>query len=168
MAVVMGIVTMVRLTKNMPKNIAAVRLYCESAVYYSATMMNATPTISIDDHTAMMKRMAELEEKVNVLNMRPLMPLEKEELLNNALSRVTTLEQELASSKKALDYALAKQVELQAYIDMKNKKKKLVCHSNFDTDTLLVMHYFQIYFNWVRVFFLTFGFVIAVRLPLVK
>ncbi|CAL0329252.1 unnamed protein product [Lupinus luteus] len=102
MAVVTGIVTMVRLTKNMPKKIAAVTQYGESAVYYGGTMMEAAPTTSIDDHTAMMTRMAELEEKVNVLNMRPDMPPEKEELLNNALSRVTTLEQELASSKKVL------------------------------------------------------------------
>ncbi|XP_019414081.1 PREDICTED: phosphatidylinositol/phosphatidylcholine transfer protein SFH3-like [Lupinus angustifolius] len=133
MAVITGIV-------NMPKKIAAVKLYGELAVYYGGIMTKAAPTISIDHHTAMMRRMAELEEKVNVLNMRPVMPPEKEELLNNALSRVTTLEQELASSKKALDDALAKQVEFQAYID--KKKKKLVCHSNFDTDTLLAMQYF--------------------------
>lgn len=93
MAVVMGIVTMIRLTRNMPKKITAVALYCDD------TMMKA-PTVSIDDHMAMMKRMAELEEKVNVLSMRPAMPPEKEELLNSALSRVSTLEQELATTKK--------------------------------------------------------------------
>lgn len=49
----------------------------------------------------MMKRMNELEEKVNVLNKRPTtMPPEKEEMLNNALKRIDMLEQELSTTKK--------------------------------------------------------------------
>ncbi|KAF1884969.1 hypothetical protein Lal_00028858 [Lupinus albus] len=122
MAVATGIITMVRLTKNMPKK--------TTGVYYDDTKMKAEPTISIDDHMDMMKRMVELEEKVNVLSMRPEMPPEKEELLNNALTRVTALEQELASAIEALDDVLAKQVELQAHIEdrkKKKKKKKLFC-----------------------------------------
>ncbi|CAL0334166.1 unnamed protein product [Lupinus luteus] len=115
MAIVTGIITIMRVTKNMPKKTTGV---------YADTMMKAAPTISIDDHMDMMKRMVELEEKVKVLSMRPEMPPEKEELLNNAQSRVTTLEQELASAIKALDDALAKQVELQAHIEDKNKRKK--------------------------------------------
>lgn len=49
-----------------------------------------------------MKRMAELEEKVTVLSVKPVMPPEKEEMLNNALTRVSTLEQELGATKKVL------------------------------------------------------------------
>jgi hypothetical protein len=48
----------------------------------------------------MMKRMADLEDKVNTLMMRPSMPPEMEELLNSALNRVEMLEQELTTSKK--------------------------------------------------------------------
>ncbi|XP_061352457.1 phosphatidylinositol/phosphatidylcholine transfer protein SFH3-like [Gastrolobium bilobum] len=123
MAFVMGIITLVRLTRNMPRKITEVALY-GSSVYYDGNMMKA-PAISIDDHMALMKRMAELEEKVNVLSVRPSMPPEKEELLNNALNRVSMLEQELGTAKKALDEALARQEELQAYMDKKKKKKKL-------------------------------------------
>ncbi|KAK7257967.1 hypothetical protein RIF29_32318 [Crotalaria pallida] len=129
MALVMGIVTMVRFTKSMPKKITAVALYGESGVYCNDTMMKAAaPAVSMDDHMAMMKRMAELEEKVNALSMRPAMPPEKEELLNSALSRVSALEQDLATARKALDDALARQVELQAHIDKKKKKKLFGLH----------------------------------------
>ncbi|KAK7351870.1 hypothetical protein VNO77_11614 [Canavalia gladiata] len=121
MALVMGIVTMIRLTRNMPRKISEAALY-GSSIYYDGTMMKA-PTISTSDYMAMMKRMAELEEKVTVLSMRPVMPPEKEELLNNALNRVSALEIELTATKKALDNALSLQVELKAQIDKKKKKK---------------------------------------------
>ncbi|XP_057456442.1 phosphatidylinositol/phosphatidylcholine transfer protein SFH3-like [Lotus japonicus] len=121
MAVVMGFITFIRLTRNMPRKITEVALY-GSSVYYDGNMMKA-PAISIDEHMALMKRMAELEEKVNALSMRPSMPPEKEEMLNNALSRVCTLEEDLATAKKALDDAFVKQVELQALVDKKKKKK---------------------------------------------
>ncbi|TKY75415.1 Phosphatidylinositol/phosphatidylcholine transfer protein SFH3 [Spatholobus suberectus] len=121
MAFVMGIVTMIRMTRNMPRKITESTLYGSSG-YYDGTMMKA-PTISSNDYMTMMKRMAELEEKVTVLNMRPVMPPEKEEVLNTALNRVSTLEQDLIATKKALDDALARQVELQAQIDKKKKKK---------------------------------------------
>ncbi|XP_061362979.1 phosphatidylinositol/phosphatidylcholine transfer protein SFH3-like [Gastrolobium bilobum] len=122
MALVMGIVTMIRMTSNLPRKITEAALY-SSPVYYDETMMKA-PAISSNEYMTMMKRMAELEEKMTVLSMRPVMPPEKEEMLNDALNRVSTLEQELAATKKALDDALARQVELQAQIDEKKKKKK--------------------------------------------
>ncbi|XP_028227299.1 phosphatidylinositol/phosphatidylcholine transfer protein SFH3-like isoform X3 [Glycine soja] len=129
MAIVMGIVTVIRLTRNMPRKITEAIVYGSSSGYYDGTMMKA-PTISCNDYMAVMKRMAELEEKVTVLSMRPVIPHEKEEVLNNALCRVTTLEQDLVATKKALDDALARQVELQAQIDKKkNSNKKLVCHT---------------------------------------
>ncbi|KHN33734.1 SEC14 cytosolic factor [Glycine soja] len=125
MAIVMGIVTVIRLTRNMPRKITEAIVYGSSSGYYDGTMMKA-PTISCNDYMAVMKRMAELEEKVTVLSMRPVIPHEKEEVLNNALCRVTTLEQDLVATKKALDDALARQVELQAQIDKKkNSNKKL-------------------------------------------
>lgn len=100
MAILMGLATLVRLTRNMPRKITEVALYGNSVYYDGKGNMIKAPAISIDDHMAMMKRMADLEEKVNVLSMRPAMPPEKEELLNSALSRVSTLEQELATAKK--------------------------------------------------------------------
>lgn len=120
MAFVMGIMTMIRMTKNMPRKITDATLYGNSG-YYDGTMMKE-PTISCNDYMTMMKRMAALEEKVTVLSMKPVVPLEKEEMLNNALNRVSTLEQDLLATKKALDDALARQVELQAQLDKKKKK----------------------------------------------
>ncbi|CAB4320473.1 unnamed protein product [Prunus armeniaca] len=73
----------------------------------------------------MMKRMAELEEKVNALSSKPaVMPPEKEDLLNVALNRVNALEQELSATKKALEDTLVRQDELIALLEKKNKKKK--------------------------------------------
>ncbi|KAL2591906.1 hypothetical protein AAZV13_12G037000 [Glycine max] len=113
MAILMGVITMIRMTRNMPGKVT------EAAMY--------APANSMDDQMCLMKHMAELEDKVNVLSMKPAMSSEMEELLNNALNRASTLEQELDTTKKSLDDALAREVELQAHLD-KKKKKKLVWH----------------------------------------
>ncbi|KAJ7967293.1 Phosphatidylinositol/phosphatidylcholine transfer protein [Quillaja saponaria] len=76
------------------------------------------------DYMFVMKRMAELEDKVTILSMKPTVPPEKEEMLNAAISKISTMEQELAATKKALENSLARQEELQAYLDKKKKKKK--------------------------------------------
>ncbi|KAL3621263.1 Phosphatidylinositol/phosphatidylcholine transfer protein sfh8 [Castilleja foliolosa] len=81
--------------------------------------------------TSVMKRLVELEEKVNTLQSKPSeMPYEKEELLNAAVYRVDALEAELIATKKALYEALMKQEELLAYIDCQedaNYRKKKSC-----------------------------------------
>lgn len=59
--------------------------------------------VSADDYMAVVKRMAELEEKVNVLNNRPSISPEKEEMLNNAVQRAEALELELIETKKVLN-----------------------------------------------------------------
>ncbi|KAH9656822.1 phosphatidylinositol/phosphatidylcholine transfer protein SFH3 [Citrus sinensis] len=131
LAFVMGIVTMVRMTTNMPRRITEAALY-GSQVYYTDSMMKGhhkltAPSISGADYMAMAKRMAELEDKVKMLTVKPsTMPPEKEEMLNTAVNRVSTLEQELSATKKALENSLARQEELVAYIEKKKKKKKLV------------------------------------------
>ncbi|CAL0318941.1 unnamed protein product [Lupinus luteus] len=129
MSFVMGIVTVIRMTRNMPRKITEAAVY-GSTVYYNDSMLKAAPSITNNDHMRMMKRMAELEEKVAVLSIRPAMPPEKEEMLNNALCRVTALEQHLAATKKALDDALVRQMELQEQIEKKKKKKNKLfrCH----------------------------------------
>ncbi|KAH1158684.1 hypothetical protein AAZX31_11G113400 [Glycine max] len=121
--ILMGVITMLRMTRNMPRKVTEATALYANPLYCDGNMMKA-PAISMNDQMALMKRMAELEEKVNVLSMKPTMPPEMEELLNNALNRVNTLEQELDSTKKSLDDALARQVELQAHLDKKKKKKK--------------------------------------------
>ncbi|KAM5548787.1 phosphatidylinositol/phosphatidylcholine transfer protein SFH3 [Rosa sericea] len=129
MAFIMGIVTMIRLTRDMPRKLTEAALY-GSPAYCNGMGMKAkqlpASSISSDTYMNMMKRMAELEEKVKVLSTKPtIMPPEKEEMLNNALNRATALEQELSATKKALDDALVRQNELIAYLDKKKKKKKL-------------------------------------------
>jgi hypothetical protein len=106
MAFVMSIITMIRLTRNMPRRLTEAAIYSGS-VYYDGNMIKGhqlpSPAISSNEHMSMMKRMAELEDKVNILINKPaVMPPEKEEMLKAALSRVDALEQELSSTKKVL------------------------------------------------------------------
>ncbi|KAK9667354.1 hypothetical protein RND81_14G250400 [Saponaria officinalis] len=80
--------------------------------------------------STVLKRLGDLEEKVDTLQSKPSeMPYEKEELLNAAVCRVDALEAELIATKKALHEALMRQEELLAYIDRqeeaKYRKKKL-------------------------------------------
>ncbi|KAI7727000.1 hypothetical protein M8C21_031885 [Ambrosia artemisiifolia] len=73
---------------------------------------------------SVLKRLGELEEKVDTLKAKPSeMPYEKEELLNAAVCRVDALEAELIATKKALHEALMRQEELLAYIDSQEEKK---------------------------------------------
>ncbi|CAB4290130.1 unnamed protein product [Prunus armeniaca] len=131
MVFVMGIFTMVRLARNMPKKLAEVAHYGNPV--YSTGMANKghhlpAPAISSNAYVTMMKRMSELEEKVNVLSTKPaLMPPEKEEMLYTTLNRINVLEQDLPATKKALEDALVRQEELVAYLDKDKKKRKFVC-----------------------------------------
>ncbi|KAE8716881.1 Phosphatidylinositol/phosphatidylcholine transfer protein SFH1 [Hibiscus syriacus] len=112
-----------------PKSMAYER-FSISEVYYAdpKTACHAPPLpppITSADYFSMMERMADLEGKVSVLMGKPAtMPPEKEELLNAALSRVCTLEEEISAARKELEEALCKQQELQTYIDKKARKKK--------------------------------------------
>lgn len=74
--------------------------------------------------SSVMKRLGDLEEKVDTLQAKPSeMPYEKEELLNAAVCRVDALEAELIATKKALHEALMRQEELLAYIDRQEEAK---------------------------------------------
>ncbi|XP_010234176.1 phosphatidylinositol/phosphatidylcholine transfer protein SFH8 isoform X1 [Brachypodium distachyon] len=83
--------------------------------------------------SSVLKKLAQLEEKIDVLQLKPSeMPSEKEELLNAAVRRVDALEAELIVTKKALYDALMKQEELLAFVDRQEfakfeKKKKKFC-----------------------------------------
>ncbi|XP_049352223.1 phosphatidylinositol/phosphatidylcholine transfer protein SFH12-like [Solanum verrucosum] len=126
MTLVMGIVTLVRMTKNMPRKLTDATLLAGSL--YSADMIKEQThghVISTKDYISMMKRMEELEDKVITLSQKPSsMPPEKENMLNAAINRVGTLEEELLATKKALDEALVRQQELLSVLEKKKKKKK--------------------------------------------
>ncbi|TKY70426.1 Phosphatidylinositol/phosphatidylcholine transfer protein SFH12 [Spatholobus suberectus] len=80
------------------------------------------------EFATVMKRMAELEEKmVNINNQPPAMPPEKEQMLNATISRADDLEKQLLATKKALEDSLVQQEELSAYVEKKKKKKKKRC-----------------------------------------
>ncbi|MCD7447099.1 hypothetical protein HAX54_023128 [Datura stramonium] len=120
MTLVMGIVTLVKMTGNMPRKLADATLQAQGY------QLNE-PTISSSEYFSMIKRMEELEEKVITLsNTPPSLPPEKEDMLNNAMKRIDTLEQELSATHKALELALVRQAELLAYIEKKRKKKKFL------------------------------------------
>lgn len=105
MAFVMGIVTMVRMTRNMPKKLTDANFYSNSVYSGGQNPSDQTnPSISAQEFMTVMKRMAELEEKMGNMNYNTCMPPEKEEMLNAAISRADALEQELMSTKKVNQY----------------------------------------------------------------
>lgn len=105
MTVVMGIVTMVRLTRNVPKKLTdstfySSPIYCDDDTMSPSRQLQGN-ALSAADCVSVLKRMAELEERASAFNMKPVaMPPEKEAMLNTALSRVDALEQELMATKK--------------------------------------------------------------------
>ncbi|KAM1156318.1 hypothetical protein ACFX2B_026838 [Malus domestica] len=123
----MGIVAMVRLTRSMPKRLTDSTFY-SSTVCDGDTMVkgqgSSHAAISGSDLMTVMKRMAELEERMTVLNMKPAtVPAQKEEMLNTALGRVGALEKELMATKQALEESLTQQEELLGSLDKKKKRK---------------------------------------------
>lgn len=88
--------------------------------------------LNADMFSIILRRLRELEEKVNALQTNPMqMPSEKEELLKGAIRRVDGLEAELITTKKALHEALMRQEELLAYIEAqeaaKFRRRKFCC-----------------------------------------
>lgn len=126
MAFVTGVVTLLRLTRNMPKKDGDLD-YLESMVKSQADQQLHFPVIPTTDYSSVMNTLAQMEAKVTALTLKPAaMPSEKEELLNATMKRVEALENDLQSAKKALEDSLARQEELLAYIDKKKKKKKVM------------------------------------------
>lgn len=138
MTFMMGVMTMVRMTKNMPKKIEEPNHnhhhhhYPSNAMYEEPIKQRAdpyqlqAPGISTAEYLSMMKRLGDVEEKVIILTNRPIeMPPEKEEMLNNALKRIESLEIELSATKKSLEDARSQQQEFAAYLEKKKKKKNI-------------------------------------------
>ncbi|TYG94670.1 hypothetical protein ES288_A11G207000v1 [Gossypium darwinii] len=133
MTFVMGIGAMMKVTRNMPRKPTDPASYVSQVESVGTVAKSQDPSsqltqpggLSTAELMSVMKRMAELEERLSVINQKPTtMPPEKEELLNTALTRADALEQELMATKKALEDSFAQQQELAAYIDKKKKKKK--------------------------------------------
>ncbi|KHG13032.1 SEC14 cytosolic factor [Gossypium arboreum] len=135
MTFVMGIATMVKVTRNMPRKAGDDKTDSSPAEGIGTKVKSTegpakltpppSPAISQDELASVMKRMAELEHKLSVVNRQSTtMPPEKEEMLNSALTRADALEQELMATKKALEDSFAQQQELVAYIEKKKKKRR--------------------------------------------
>jgi len=124
MTFMMGIVTMVRMTNNMPRKLTDATIYSSSM--HDADSIKTNPAISSADFLSMIKRVNALEEQASFLSKKPVpaMPPEKEEMLNAALHRADRLEQELAEMRKALEDTLVRQDEFMAYIEKKKNRKK--------------------------------------------
>lgn len=104
MAFVMGVVTMVRVSRAVPRKLTDPSLY-SSDIYHADSMFRGhqidPTTLPAPECFAIIKHMAKLEDKVNMLSSeQAAMSAEKEQMLNAALNRVSTLEGELAATKK--------------------------------------------------------------------
>ncbi|KAH0893877.1 hypothetical protein HID58_056306 [Brassica napus] len=114
MALLMGIVGVMRLTKNMPRKLTQGNVYPDGV-----TVM---PT---QEYRAMVKRMTDLEEKCKSMEAAQIaISMEREKVLDAALRRVDQLELQLSETKKALDETMTRQHEIMAYIEKKKKKKR--------------------------------------------
>ncbi|XP_063940849.1 phosphatidylinositol/phosphatidylcholine transfer protein SFH10-like [Daucus carota subsp. sativus] len=128
MTFVMGIVTMVRMTRNMPQNYSgagsgSMKLQTRLMLEHQPTS-NRLASMSATDET-IVKRVNELEEKVTAISSKPAkVAPETQNLLDAAMSRIDKLEQEVTETKKALEDSHAQQEEFLAYLEKKKKKKK--------------------------------------------
>ncbi|KAK9165457.1 hypothetical protein Scep_000648 [Stephania cephalantha] len=95
-AFIMGIVTMIRLTRDMPKRLLHANLYSQTnANLYSQTF------VSRNEYLSTLKRVAALEEKMTALSMNHVTKsAERETRLNVLESRANAMEQQLKATKK--------------------------------------------------------------------
>ncbi|CAK7329663.1 unnamed protein product [Dovyalis caffra] len=119
-----------RVTKSLPHTLSDCEHQSSPELALDATQKEGCPpstTVAFTEAdllSSVLKRLGELEEKVDTLQAKPsVMPYEKEELLNAAVCRVDALEAELIATKKALYEALMRQEELLAYIDSQEEAK---------------------------------------------
>ncbi|KAJ4880098.1 Phosphatidylinositol/phosphatidylcholine transfer protein SFH2 [Raphanus sativus] len=119
MALLMGIVGVMRLSKNTPRKLTAAYVVYPEGV----TVM---PT---QEYMAMVKKMTDLEEKCKSMDAaQAAISMEREKVLDAALRRVEQLELQLSETKKALDETMTRQHEIMAYIEKKKKKKRKVTY----------------------------------------
>ncbi|KAJ3683120.1 hypothetical protein LUZ60_013347 [Juncus effusus] len=120
MSFALGIMTMLRVRNAVPSKLT------DSSSPKQIEQEDPKITISVNEYSAMLRRLADMEEKVVVMSNKPAeMPAEKEEILKAAVSRAEALEAELAATKKVLEDSMAQQKEILAYIEKKKNKKKM-------------------------------------------
>lgn len=111
MAFVVGILTILRVTRGIPRKIthAAVdyaNVYCADTMVKGQAnnhRQQPGPAAPPAEYAAVLKRLGELEEKVSAFGKKPAETTpEKEEILNAAVRRIGALETELEATKKVL------------------------------------------------------------------
>ncbi|CAN8257869.1 unnamed protein product [Cochlearia groenlandica] len=130
-AFVMGLLAMVRLSKDVPRKLTEAAIFGNSVYYEQSKLSKPNQDqnqdqgpVSSSEYVLMAKRMADLEEKYMSIDSKSVNDgLEKEDKLTAALNRVQVLEHELCETKKALGETIVNQKEILAYIEKKKKKR---------------------------------------------
>ncbi|CAH2075920.1 unnamed protein product, partial [Thlaspi arvense] len=117
----MGIVGVLRLTKNMPRRLTEANVYSREG---GAVYPDGVAIMSRQEYMAMVKKMTDLEEKCNSMDAQAAVSREREKVLDAAFLRVHQLELQLSETKKALDETMTRQHEMMAYMEKKKKKRK--------------------------------------------
>ncbi|CAN8328782.1 unnamed protein product [Cochlearia groenlandica] len=121
MALIMGIVGVMRLTKNMPRKLTEANVYSREG---GAVYPDGVAVMSRQEYMAMVKKITDLEEKCSSMDAQAAIYVEREKILDATLGRVDQLELQLSETKKALEETMTKQHEMMAYIEKKKKKKR--------------------------------------------
>ncbi|KAK9129803.1 hypothetical protein Sjap_010290 [Stephania japonica] len=122
-AFIMGIVAMIRLTRDMPKRLLHANLYSQTNANNNQQLYQTL--VSRNEYLSTLKRVAALEEKMTALSMSHMTKsAERETRLNVLESRANAMEQQLKTTMKAMEDVLVQQAELIAYIDNEKKKNK--------------------------------------------
>ncbi|XP_023635680.1 phosphatidylinositol/phosphatidylcholine transfer protein SFH2 isoform X2 [Capsella rubella] len=121
MALLMGLVGVMRLTKNMPRKLTEANVYSREGC---SVYQDGVTVMSRQEYMAMVKKMTDLEEKCKSMEAQAAFSLERNKILDAALRRVDQLELHLSETKKALDETMTRQHEMMAYIEKKKKKKR--------------------------------------------
>lgn len=97
MALLMGIVGVMRLTKNMPRKLTEANVYSREG---GSVYQDGVTVMSKQEYMAMVKKMTDLEEKCKFMEAQAAFSLEREKILDAALRRVDQLELHLSETKK--------------------------------------------------------------------
>lgn len=93
----MGIVGVMRLTKNMPRKLTEANVYSREG---GSVYQDGVTVMSKQEYMAMVKKMTDLEEKCKFMEAQAAFSLEREKILDAALRRVDQLELHLSETKK--------------------------------------------------------------------
>jgi len=105
MALLMGIVGVMRLTKNMPRRLTEANVYSREG---SAVYQDGVTVMSKQEYIAMVKKITDLEEKCKSMEAQAAFYMEREKTLDAALRRIDQLELQLSETNKVkLFFSLA-------------------------------------------------------------